>query len=177
MDDPIFQRLLKTVIHPSRSIDWFGLTEQVINTVYALGEHPAEFCNTLIKHLAQRVWNNPRSTKPSAAADPAPTQTDEAMDEAPPLEDEAALGDATQATDFLATQASAISSAPSQAPKQSDDAADAFEMSQLFFVVGHVAIKQTVFMELVEREWKRQREVKQAGMYQVFSVIFERSVS
>jgi len=41
--------------------------------------------------------------------------------------------------------------------RKSDDTGDAFELSQLLFVVGHVAIKHIVYLELVEREWKRQR--------------------
>ena len=40
---------------------------------------------------------------------------------------------------------------------------DAFELSQLLFVVGHVAIKQIVYLELVEREWKRQKDEKEKG--------------
>jgi condensin complex subunit 1 len=43
------------------------------------------------------------------------------------------------------------------------DIGDAFELSQLLFVVGHVAIKHIVFLELVEREWKRQKDEKTAG--------------
>ena len=45
------------------------------------------------------------------------------------------------------------------------DVGDAFELSQLIFIVGHVAIKQIVFLELVEREWKRQKDEKTVGKY------------
>ncbi|KAH9963988.1 hypothetical protein BGW80DRAFT_1542047 [Lactifluus volemus] len=41
--------------------------------------------------------------------------------------------------------------------KKSDDTGDAFELSQPLFVVGHVAVKHIV-LELVEREWKRQKQ-------------------
>jgi condensin complex subunit 1 len=47
--------------------------------------------------------------------------------------------------------------------KKSDDTGDAFELSQLLFVVGHVAIKHIVYLELVEREWKRQKQEKEIG--------------
>ena len=43
------------------------------------------------------------------------------------------------------------------------DVGDAFELSQLLFVVGHVAIKHIVYLELVEREWKRQKHEKEQG--------------
>ncbi|KAH9982965.1 hypothetical protein BGW80DRAFT_1441454 [Lactifluus volemus] len=42
--------------------------------------------------------------------------------------------------------------------KESDDTGDAFELNQLLFVVDHVAVKQIVYLELVEREWKRQKQ-------------------
>ena len=51
------------------------------------------------------------------------------------------------------------------AAKKSDDTGDAFELSQLLFVVGHVAVKHIVYLELVEREWKQQRQEKELGKY------------
>ena len=42
--------------------------------------------------------------------------------------------------------------------KKSDDTGDTFELSQLLFVVGHVVVKHIVYLELVEREWKRQKQ-------------------
>ena len=38
------------------------------------------------------------------------------------------------------------------------DKGDAFTLSQLVFVVGHVAIKHVVYLELIERELKRRKE-------------------
>ena len=43
------------------------------------------------------------------------------------------------------------------------DVGDAFELSQLLFIVGHVAIKHIVYLELVEREWKRQKHEREQG--------------
>lgn len=45
----------------------------------------------------------------------------------------------------------------------SGDVGDAFELSQMIFVVGHVAIKHVVYLELVERDWKRQKNEHEAG--------------
>lgn len=42
------------------------------------------------------------------------------------------------------------------------DFASSFELGQLVFVVGHVAIKHIVYLELVERELKRRKEEKTA---------------
>jgi hypothetical protein len=44
--------------------------------------------------------------------------------------------------------------------------------SQLLFVVGHVAIKHIVLLELVEREWKRQKDEKTAGTLFYFKSSF-----
>jgi condensin complex subunit 1 len=105
MTSPIFLALSKAVERPCRSLDWFGLAEHVVNTVYALGQRPDEWCGNLIRRLAARAFG----------------------------------------------------------PRENTRTADNFEMSQLFFVVGHVALKQIVFLELVEREWKRQKDEMQAN--------------
>lgn len=42
-------------------------------------------------------------------------------------------------------------------------AQDAFHVAQLLFVVGHVALKQLVYLELVEREFKRRKAVHDAA--------------
>lgn len=44
-------------------------------------------------------------------------------------------------------------------PGSMDRQALAFSMAQLVFVVGHVALKESVYLELVEREYKRRKAV------------------
>ncbi|KIM86093.1 hypothetical protein PILCRDRAFT_5163 [Piloderma croceum F 1598] len=84
------------------------MAEQAIDTICALGEHPDELGNTIIKNLTRR------------------------------------------------------------APAREKDVGDAFELSrQLLFIVGHVAIKYIVFLELVEREWKRQKDEKNCWPQQI----------
>lgn len=43
------------------------------------------------------------------------------------------------------------------------DTIEAFRLSQLVFLVGHVAFKHIVYLELVEREIKRRKEVTAKG--------------
>jgi condensin complex subunit 1 len=146
MDNPIFHRLQDAVEHPCRSKDWFGMAEQAINTIYALGEHPDTLCNDLIKKLTIRAF----SRKPKEMSEQDKEQDTDA-------EDPDRSMDTTQ-----------DEGEPTQEGKQEDsnnNSGDAFELSQLLFVVGHVAIKHIVFLELVEREWKRQKDEKQAGEY------------
>ena len=155
MDNPIFRKLQTAVQNPCRTKEWFGLAEQVINTVYALGEHPDKFCDELIKKLTIRAFSRP----PKAAGDPV-TKDPDVINEDHPADTtidagEVSMLDATQTQTTQATQATQ--------DNNEKDIGDAFELSQLLFVVGHVAIKQIVFLELIEREWKRQKDEKQAG--------------
>lgn len=147
MDSPIFRKLQEAVEHPCRSKDWFGMTEQAINTIYALGEHPDALCNTMIKNLTRRAF----APRPKAASAPVSEKDPDSMDEDTPLGDKTVDGDITMTQDS------------STVNDEEKDVGDAFEMSQLLFVVGHVAIKHIVFLELVEREWKRQKDEKTAG--------------
>ena len=132
------------------------MAEQAINTIYTLCEHPDVLCNDLIKHLARRVFtpksNNDEeqiTARPQATADPDAMDEDSVADESTPAPEEPTI---TAAPSARSTQ-----SAPPT------DGGDAFELSQLLFVVGHVAVKQIVYLELVEREWKRQKDEKEKG--------------
>ena len=44
MDNPLFFKLQDSIGHPGRSKDLLWMTEHVITTVYALGEHPDALC-------------------------------------------------------------------------------------------------------------------------------------
>ncbi|KZT24887.1 hypothetical protein NEOLEDRAFT_1156610 [Neolentinus lepideus HHB14362 ss-1] len=134
MDHPVFRKLQEAIEYPCRSKDWFGLAEQAINTIYALGEHPDVLCNELIKNLTRRAFGVPKKGVTPNQADP------DAMDEDLPNE-----------------------STAEGASQEDKDMGDVFVLSQLLFVVGHVAIKHIVYLELVEREWKRQKDEKQAA--------------
>ncbi|KAL5499094.1 CND1 [Sanghuangporus vaninii] len=141
MDNPIFKKLQEVILHSSRSKEWFGLAEQAINTIYALGEHPDVMCNNLIKSLARRVFT-PRERSEQAEKPVDLDTMDEDMAPEDGITPITARAQSTQSTG-------------------SEDKGDAFELSQLLFVVGHVAIKQIVYLELVEREWKRQKDEKE----------------
>lgn len=149
MNNAIFRKLQEAVEHPCRSKDWFGMAEQAINTIYALGEHPDELCSKIIKNLTRRAF-------PRRAQEPAVGQEQ---------------GDAMQQDIELTSFSGNASHAP-VSPSSSQglseqrggqDTGDVLQLSQLLFVVGHVAIKHIVFLELVEREWKRQKDEKDLG--------------
>lgn len=143
MDNAIFRKLQEAVEYPCRLKDWFGMAEQAINTVYALGEHPDVFCNDLIKNLTIRAFNRRPKT---AVSEDKENMNPNGMDEDGSVN--------TPARDTFEETAS---------EDEEKDIGDAFQLSQLLFVVGHVAIKHIVFLELVEREWKRQKDEKSSG--------------
>ncbi|KAG2156915.1 non-SMC mitotic condensation complex subunit 1-domain-containing protein [Suillus bovinus] len=146
MENPIFRKLQNTIEHPCRSKDWFGMAEQAINTIYALGEHPDELCNNLVKNLTRRAFTKQQT--PEGPPTEPDTETMEVDQEIEPPEPASIAPSSTH----ISTQQSSTSE---------KDLGDVFHLSQLLFVVGHVAIKHIVFLELVEREWKRQKDEKQ----------------
>ncbi|KAF8493475.1 non-SMC mitotic condensation complex subunit 1-domain-containing protein [Russula emetica] len=153
MDSPVFRKLQEAIEHPCRSREWFALAEQAMNTIYALGDQPEVLSNTIVKNLTRRAFR--RREKQSASTTSAPEDqpsssgpNTDAMDEDPPP--------STQA--LISTQPGSTMANPA---RKSDDTGDAFEFSQLLFIVGHVAIKHIVYLELVEREWKRQKQEKE----------------
>ena len=104
MENPVFKKLQDAIEHPCRSKEWFGMAEQAINTICALGNHPDELCNEIIKKLSRRAF----TCKPQPPAPDAPVDEErdpEAMvnDAVPP----ASAGFASQAPgsqDILAAQ-------------------------------------------------------------------------
>jgi condensin complex subunit 1 len=164
MTSQIFSALDKAVERPCRSLDWFGLAEHVVNTVYALGQHPDEWCGSLIKKLAARAFG-PRENRDEPMNKENEDNNDENDGGDDDGEGERKKGYVDEDGDVSMTQADMSFTQPAltQNAGEGKRTADNFEMSQLFFVIGHVALKQIVFLELVEREWKRQKDETQAN--------------
>jgi len=118
------------------------MAEQAINTVYLLGEKPDVICDEIIKQLAAKVFDSPQ-TVPTPAPEES-TEDEENMD-----------------LDNSATVTGAATSGLKE--KAGTDMGDAFLLSQLVFVVGHVAVKHIVYLELIEREMKRRKDVGTKG--------------
>ncbi|KAI0298641.1 non-SMC mitotic condensation complex subunit 1-domain-containing protein [Multifurca ochricompacta] len=157
MDSAVFRKLQEAIEHPCRSREWFALAEQAINTVYALGDRPEVLSNTIIRNLTRRAFRRrEKSATPvpgeRASLSLSSEQDPEGMDEDPPQSSLALIS---------TLPGSAQGTSEGNPAKRSDDTGDAFELSQLLFVVGHVAIKHIVYLELVEREWKRQKQEKE----------------
>jgi condensin complex subunit 1 len=151
MDSPVFRKLQEAIEHPCRSREWFALSEQAINTVYALGDRPEVLSNTIIRNLTRRAFRR-RERPPPEEGSAVPDPDAVSMDEDIPASTQPLISTMPGSTQGVANP-----------PRKSDDTGDAFELSQLLFIVGHVAIKHIVYLELVEREWKRQKQEKELG--------------
>ena len=146
MNDVIFRRLQQAIENPCRSTDWFGMAEQAINTIYALAEKPDQLCDAVIRDLTKRAFGK-KDVAPVDHPDPSTADPDRMdVDEEPTPQPE--TGSTQEGTENSGT---------------GGDHGDTFELSQLLFVVGHVAIKHIAYLELVERELKRQKGVLEAG--------------
>jgi condensin complex subunit 1 len=157
MESLVFLKLQEVIEHPCRSREWFALAEQAIHTVYALGDQLEVLSNTLIKNLSRRAFRPREKPEPSAAEE----QVSSAVPDADAMDKD--LPPSAQGL-ILTVPGSTQGALTGNAAKKSDDTGDAFEVSQLLFVVGHVAVKHIVYLELVEREWKRQKQEKEVGM-------------
>ncbi|ORY31954.1 non-SMC mitotic condensation complex subunit 1-domain-containing protein [Naematelia encephala] len=142
MDNPIFIKLQEMVENAPKSAQWFGMAEQAINTIYLLGEQPDSLCSDLIKNLTARVFDKPSSST-------LPPTGDDVRD------------DATEAPSSPTRPSPRTPGALSRVSSTTDlkeDKAGSFELAQLVFVIGHVAMKHIVYLELVEREFKRRKD-------------------
>jgi condensin complex subunit 1 len=141
------------------------MAEQAINTIYLLGEQPDGLCGEIIKNLTARVFSAPSSSTAPDVSGEADTDAEggETADEAGEGDVTATLSPSKTATLLSPTKTATISGSPaktvhSRAGSPGNDTAGSFALAQLLFVVGHTAIKHIVYLELVEREFKRRKD-------------------
>lgn len=146
MDNAVFSKLENMVKISTRSPQWFGMAEQALNTIYLLGQQPDALCASIIKDLTARVFY---ARKPASQADDASSASSQMdVEEA----DETISG---------AAEATQMTIDPSQSSQEAKpDEVGSFDLAKLVFTVGHVALKHIVYLELVEREFKRRKEEK-----------------
>ncbi len=157
MDNLIFEKLQQMVEHDVKSPQWTAMAEQALNTIYLLGEQPDVLCTDILKNLSKRVFVSKVMAKPEGKADGANEDVQESQ--------RSALGDDAEsiAPTMPSPSKTQVSQSPSKGPRQGSQVASSFNLAQLIFVVGHVAIKHIVYLELVEREFKRRKEETAKG--------------
>ncbi|PFH60173.1 hypothetical protein XA68_11361 [Ophiocordyceps unilateralis] len=120
-DHAVSARLAAITEVSSDSKEWYGMTEQAINAIYAVSKHPDTLCSDVIRKKTRQVLGGSRSR---------PASRDETR-----VEPEAGTSNAVA-------------------------------LSQLLFIVGHVAIKQIVHLELCELDFKRRKQQQQQQQQQ-----------
>lgn len=137
-DHAVLVRLASMCEIVSDNKEWFGVAEQAISAIYVLSKHPDVLCSEILRRKIKYVFAPRISSRPSSSrsdveeASQVPGPAEEAAPE-PPKE------------------------VQPQPPKQNS----ALALSQLLFIVGHVAIKQIVHLELCELEFKRRKAEKE----------------
>ena len=169
----------------------FGMAEQAINTIYLLGEQPDLLCSDMLKHLTANVFITPPSDLPnpdgsgmgmdedsSATLPSTPLKNRSLMPETPftvgafePEPTPSQVPASQMSLDNLEQRDESATPVPNSAgldgldggKGESGDTAPAFKLAQLVFAVGHTAVKHIVYLELVEREFKRRKDANAKG--------------
>ena len=147
-DHAVLLKLAAIIDVPSDSKEWFGVAEQAINAIYALSKHPDVLCSEIIRRKTRLAFAppSPPSSRPTSRGDAA---------------DAAAAADGN-ATVLPEGQTQAQTQAQTQSsPSKSSHRGTTTALSQLLFVVGQVAIKQIVHLELCEQDFKRRKQEKE----------------
>lgn len=163
MDSPIFQKLQDIIERAPRSPQWFGVAEQAINTIYLLGEQPDQLCSDIIRNLTEKVFNPQyaeQGVERERAATPTPGDDDEEGTDVPPTPATLMPPDtpAVPPTPMWNVPATPAMERTPSSSSVKEDKTPSFPLAQLVFTVGHVAIKHIVYLELVEREFKRRKD-------------------
>lgn len=120
----------------SDSKEWYGLAEQAISAIYAISKHPDTLCSEIIRRKTRMVFGKSQESRPVSR-------------------DETQLAPGPDAT---MTQGQLSQGSQTEAPRKRDNA---INLSQLLFIVGHVAIKQIVHLEMCELDFKRRKQEKE----------------
>jgi len=127
-DHAVLVKLASIVELESSSKEWYGVAEQAIGAIYTLSKHPDIICSEIVRRKTKQVFQRQNQPKQDADGDT------EMMDDPPEGQEEAE---------------------PKEEVKSSQKPTIA--LAQLLFIVGHVAIKQIVHLELCELDFKRRK--------------------
>ncbi|KAJ5767932.1 hypothetical protein N7533_000515 [Penicillium manginii] len=114
----------------SESKEWYGVAEQAISAIYTLSKHPDTLCSDILRRKTRFVFQ-PHLQRPSSS------HTSASVEE--------------QLPDSATTEEQQQQQQPSKSKPSSA------ALSQLLYVVGHIAIKQIVHLELCELDFKRRK--------------------
>ncbi|OQN99702.1 hypothetical protein B0A48_14472 [Cryoendolithus antarcticus] len=147
-DHAVISRLGALIEVRSESKDWYGLAEQVVGAIYALSKHPDVKCSEVLRRKTRAVF--------SATAKQAPAKKEVAD----------AVVETSQIDEDGDVEMSDLPTPPPEPTEvEEEEVATAPEsatgLCQLLFVVGHVALKQIVHLEMIEQDFKRRKALKE----------------
>ena len=130
-DHAILKKLAAITEVESANKEWYGVAEQAISAIYALSKHPDTLCSEILRRKTRYVFQKRTEKVPEPRKQEEATQTG-----TPPPEESLLAGEEGEAR-----------------------LKGSIALSQLLFIVGHVAIKQIVHLELCELDFKRRKAV------------------
>ncbi|CAK7270408.1 condensin complex non-SMC subunit Cnd1 [Sporothrix epigloea] len=141
-DHTMLLKLAAIIDIPSESKEWFGVAEQAVNAIYALSKHPDVLCSDIIRRKTRLAFAapSPASSRPTSRGD---------------------VTNVLPATDAGDGNIAVITDTQTQLPATKSQRGTTTALSQLLFVVGQVAIKQIVHLELCEQDFKRRKQEKE----------------
>lgn len=138
-DNPVLRMLASILLTSSSSKDWYGMAEQAISAIYVLSEHPDVLCSEVLRHKTRLVFQRTDRRK-SLSRSPSPEP--DAME----------LDDPQDPVEAVVVGPVQVENGETATVKPST------LLSQLLFVVGHIAVKQIVHLELCELDFKRRKQ-------------------
>ncbi|RAL62034.1 hypothetical protein DID88_002522 [Monilinia fructigena] len=146
-DHAVLGKLAAIIEVESDNKEWYGVAEQAISAIYALSKHPDNLCSEILRRKTKHVFKR-------RAVPPPPPQSKLDGDNDTDMMDVDMMDVDTEQPEQAeeAPQVEKETSAPPESKQKGSVA-----LSQLLFVVGHVAIKQIVHLELCEMDFKRRK--------------------
>ncbi|KAJ6086960.1 hypothetical protein N7467_005874 [Penicillium canescens] len=129
-DHSVLIKLAAMLEIETNSKEWYGVAEHALNAIYTLSKHPDVLCSDILRRKTIFVFQPHLQQRPPSSH----TSAADGEEERP----------GTASTEGQGSK-----------PKPASAA-----LSQLLYVVGHIAIKQIVHLELCELDFKR-RKVEQ----------------
>ncbi|CAO1626044.1 unnamed protein product [Sympodiomycopsis kandeliae] len=133
-----------------KKAQWFSLAEVCISTIYDLGEQPDRLCADIIRWFMTQVFGSKHGSSDTSRDRQSSVASATSFGTA-------AEGSPANSQDEFSTQPATGRSGAGVSHPALGNQASAFQLSQLLFIVGHVALKQIVYLESVEREYKRRK--------------------
>lgn len=138
-DHAILTKLAAIIEIESDNKEWYGVAEQAISAIYTLSKHPDTLCSEILRRKTRHVFQQRVAKTPEPEDAMEVDEVDEVTQLASPPPEEIQEPE------------------PKEAAEPEKKLKGAIALSQLLFIVGHVAIKQIVHLELCELDFKRRK--------------------